>query len=178
MLVFCVCESLEFSIGPFRISGDASGSTLAGFLASKTIYRLVRQARAQHSVLVGSTVWSRLVDLAWETPRHWSREPVDKLIQDLFPGPISVYYLMHRWIWLLPCLLVYGAVTDPKAYGDVAEFWRVWSCFYFCSWDHSQRVRHLDMSPASKCDFPESWTRDCTGSLTCIIKFTGRYFCL
>lgn len=47
MLVICVCEGLELRIGPFRIFEDADGSSLAGFLASKTIYRLVRQAGAQ-----------------------------------------------------------------------------------------------------------------------------------
>lgn len=54
MLVFCVCESLELSIGPFRISGDADGSTLAGFLASKTIYRLVRLVRQAGAQSQGS----------------------------------------------------------------------------------------------------------------------------
>ena len=35
MLVICVCEGLELGIGPFRISGDADGSSLAGFLCQQ-----------------------------------------------------------------------------------------------------------------------------------------------
>lgn len=75
------------------------GVLLQGSCASKTIYGLVRQARAQSQgpCRVYSLIMSGGLTLRDSyTPVQRGLEPVDKLIQDLFPGPISVYYLMHR----------------------------------------------------------------------------------
>ena len=101
--------------------------------ASKTICRLVRQAGAQsqgfQNLQSDQIWWPYLEKLLNSGPERL--EPVHKSIQGLQPGPSSVYYLMHGWCdsSQVPWHMV--LVTDPKSYGAVAKFSRVWSCFYF-----------------------------------------------